>query len=322
MRARMSGNESSAIGSLRAINSAQSTYASSCAGGGYADCPRGPRARAGRHHHGLHQPDLTRRPLRRARADPPQERLRGERWRPRPVRIDVTLAADTCNASANNADVVLLGQRGSGAGRHQRPALVCDRHSQHAVPGQHGCGRSRTRFRRPRQSFSRRQDPTRGTWGRDAGGPASLLSCTAVSDRARRPHIMGTGPMTTTLSLDGSCWRSRAGTRIGDLLALHPLPAHPSTGLPQRLRHQRPVLVQQRLPESVRGRGRASRWRCSACSGSPSCAACRHRRGRPGSPLADSVGSYLFALHAGARRRPLPGLRRLLHPEGRLHLRA
>ena len=36
MRARMSGNESSAIGSLRAINSAQSTYASSCANGGYA----------------------------------------------------------------------------------------------------------------------------------------------------------------------------------------------------------------------------------------------------------------------------------------------
>ena len=36
MRARMSGNESSAIGSLRAINSAESTYASSCAAGGYA----------------------------------------------------------------------------------------------------------------------------------------------------------------------------------------------------------------------------------------------------------------------------------------------
>jgi hypothetical protein len=32
----MSGNEASAIGSLRAINSAQSTYASSCAQGNYA----------------------------------------------------------------------------------------------------------------------------------------------------------------------------------------------------------------------------------------------------------------------------------------------
>ena len=36
LRARMSGNEASAIGSLRAINSAQSTYASSCAQGNYA----------------------------------------------------------------------------------------------------------------------------------------------------------------------------------------------------------------------------------------------------------------------------------------------
>jgi type IV pilus assembly protein PilA len=36
MRARMSGNEASAIGSLRAINSSQSTYASSCGQGNYA----------------------------------------------------------------------------------------------------------------------------------------------------------------------------------------------------------------------------------------------------------------------------------------------
>jgi type IV pilus assembly protein PilA len=36
MRARMSGNEASAIGSLRAINSAQSTFSSSCAQGNYA----------------------------------------------------------------------------------------------------------------------------------------------------------------------------------------------------------------------------------------------------------------------------------------------
>jgi prepilin-type N-terminal cleavage/methylation domain-containing protein len=36
LRARMAGNESSAIGSLRTINSAQATYASSCGGNGYA----------------------------------------------------------------------------------------------------------------------------------------------------------------------------------------------------------------------------------------------------------------------------------------------
>jgi type IV pilus assembly protein PilA len=36
LRARMSGNEASAIGSMRAINSAESTYASSCANGNYS----------------------------------------------------------------------------------------------------------------------------------------------------------------------------------------------------------------------------------------------------------------------------------------------
>jgi type IV pilus assembly protein PilA len=36
LRARMSGNEASAIGSLRSINSGESTYSSSCGGGGYA----------------------------------------------------------------------------------------------------------------------------------------------------------------------------------------------------------------------------------------------------------------------------------------------
>lgn len=36
LRARMSGNEASAIGSMRSINSAQATYAAAAAGGGYA----------------------------------------------------------------------------------------------------------------------------------------------------------------------------------------------------------------------------------------------------------------------------------------------
>jgi prepilin-type N-terminal cleavage/methylation domain-containing protein len=36
LRARMSGNEASAIGSLRAINSAEAAYSSSCVPGGYA----------------------------------------------------------------------------------------------------------------------------------------------------------------------------------------------------------------------------------------------------------------------------------------------
>jgi type IV pilus assembly protein PilA len=36
LRARMSGNEASAIGSLRAMNSGEAAYSSSCAAGGYA----------------------------------------------------------------------------------------------------------------------------------------------------------------------------------------------------------------------------------------------------------------------------------------------
>src|SRR5258708_36357033 len=36
LRARMSGNEASAIGSLRAINSGQASFSSSCTQGGYA----------------------------------------------------------------------------------------------------------------------------------------------------------------------------------------------------------------------------------------------------------------------------------------------
>ena len=36
LRARMSGNEASAIGTVRTVSSAEATYAGSCAGGGYA----------------------------------------------------------------------------------------------------------------------------------------------------------------------------------------------------------------------------------------------------------------------------------------------
>src|SRR6476620_10348138 len=36
LRARMSGNEASAIGSVRALGSAQATFSSTCGGGGYA----------------------------------------------------------------------------------------------------------------------------------------------------------------------------------------------------------------------------------------------------------------------------------------------
>ncbi|MBM3771692.1 MAG: prepilin-type N-terminal cleavage/methylation domain-containing protein [Acidimicrobiia bacterium] len=59
LRARMSGNEVSAIGSLRAINSAQSTFSSSCGGNGYAqtlaDLSTAPTGST----HGFISPDLS-----------------------------------------------------------------------------------------------------------------------------------------------------------------------------------------------------------------------------------------------------------------------
>ena len=55
LRARMAGNEASAIGSLRAINGGQAAYSSSCAAGGYATTLADLFAGAGRRHR-LHQP--------------------------------------------------------------------------------------------------------------------------------------------------------------------------------------------------------------------------------------------------------------------------
>ena len=59
MRARMSGNEASAIGSLRAVNSAEASYASSCGQGSYAgtlaDLGKPPQADRGIHQR---RPDL------------------------------------------------------------------------------------------------------------------------------------------------------------------------------------------------------------------------------------------------------------------------
>ena len=58
MRARMSGNESSAIGSLRAINSGQATYASSAAQGGYATSLQILGTRCGAVGEGFVSPDI------------------------------------------------------------------------------------------------------------------------------------------------------------------------------------------------------------------------------------------------------------------------
>ena len=67
MRARISGNEASAIGSLRSINSAEATYASSCGQGNYAgtlaDLGKPPQAGS----EGFISADLTTDPSQKAR---------------------------------------------------------------------------------------------------------------------------------------------------------------------------------------------------------------------------------------------------------------
>ena len=95
LRARMSGNEASAIGSLRAINSGQATYSSSCAAGGYAR--RWPTwSRRRRAAQGFISPDLRRTASieERLQRDPDAARARG---RPR--------SPTTCNAPAAAAPV-------------------------------------------------------------------------------------------------------------------------------------------------------------------------------------------------------------------------
>ena len=71
LRARMSGNEASAIGSLRAINCGQAAFSSSCASGGYANSWSSLAATATVQ--GFLSPDLATNPHR-------QERLHRHAW--------------------------------------------------------------------------------------------------------------------------------------------------------------------------------------------------------------------------------------------------
>ena len=95
LRARMSGNEASAIGSLRSINSSESTYSSSCGGNGYAqslaDLMKAPAGST----QGFISPDLNTNGVIKSgytvsvAADTSA--------------VSVTLASQTCNGAAANA---------------------------------------------------------------------------------------------------------------------------------------------------------------------------------------------------------------------------
>ncbi|MGH9256638.1 MAG: prepilin-type N-terminal cleavage/methylation domain-containing protein [Vicinamibacterales bacterium] len=116
LRARMSGNEASAIGSMRTMSSAEATYASSCGGGGYAtdlaDLALPPTGST-----------TTFIPADLAAADttPKSGYLFTLSDHPDGDAEDVTLAADTCNASGaatrtryfSNGDPLTFGTTGT-----------------------------------------------------------------------------------------------------------------------------------------------------------------------------------------------------------------
>ena len=115
LRARMSGNEASAIGSLRAINSGQASYSSSCAAGGYAiDLADLVKAPAGSSQ-GFISPDLKSNGVTKSgyNVTLAKDGASGT--------TDIGTAAGTCNASAGtpassyfaNADPVTAGGTGT-----------------------------------------------------------------------------------------------------------------------------------------------------------------------------------------------------------------
>ena len=95
LRARMSGNEASAIGSLRAINSAESAYSASCGSNGYAQTlndlalpPTGSNA-------GFISPDLATNGITKSGYIVNIGKDTGA--------SDITVASKTCNGSTANA---------------------------------------------------------------------------------------------------------------------------------------------------------------------------------------------------------------------------
>jgi prepilin-type N-terminal cleavage/methylation domain-containing protein len=95
MRARMSGNEASAIGSLRAINSSQSTYSSSCGGNGYAQSLQDLALAPAGSNQGFISPDLSANGVLKAGYI--------VTLTPDTSAVVVTPASQTCNAAAAGA---------------------------------------------------------------------------------------------------------------------------------------------------------------------------------------------------------------------------
>jgi prepilin-type N-terminal cleavage/methylation domain-containing protein len=127
LRARMSGNEAAAIGSARAINSGQSTYAASCAAGNYAqtlaDLALPPSASSS----AFVSPDLSSNGIAKSGYT--------VNVGPGAVLLPATASASTCNGSAANAvptyfveaHPVMLGTTGQRSfGSDQRATIFAD----------------------------------------------------------------------------------------------------------------------------------------------------------------------------------------------------
>jgi type IV pilus assembly protein PilA len=102
MRARQSGNEASAVGSMRTIGSAQTVFSSTCGGGGFAvdlgDLGLPPLAGGG----GFIPPDLN-------EAFPGGTPKSGYEFTVSPAMGDVVMVStDTCNGAANDTETAFF----------------------------------------------------------------------------------------------------------------------------------------------------------------------------------------------------------------------
>jgi prepilin-type N-terminal cleavage/methylation domain-containing protein len=118
LRARQSGNEASAIGTLRTVSSAQITYSSSCGGGGYAqalaDLAKGPPSGSG-----FVSPDLAADPSFKSGYEIVLEAEVGANT--------VAAASATCNSAANNSvSAFWLGARPTAVGASGQRSFATD----------------------------------------------------------------------------------------------------------------------------------------------------------------------------------------------------
>ena len=111
LRARMSGNEASAIGSLRAINSAEAAYSSAAGGGGYAITLAILVDGVPRPAQGFISPDLAARPLDQERLHGHAGGRRGRRWTSTHD-CNATMSRSGYYATALPVTVGTTGQRG------------------------------------------------------------------------------------------------------------------------------------------------------------------------------------------------------------------